>query len=138
MRPTAEFPARGFSKKNPVLFKATSFFDRWWIDAHDDDGGVLLARVLASFSCLIVPSSVFSHATVSSGARTHVVAGSLLLLVTGDFVVLVTWYWILKLIGNWPSWRRMHLFHPPSLVRPRIENLGIGDERGTTQLMGKN
>ncbi len=39
MQPT-EFPARGFSK-NPVLFEATSFFVDRWIDAHDDDGGVL-------------------------------------------------------------------------------------------------
>ncbi len=60
MRPTEEFPARGFSK-NPVLFEATSFFDRW-IDAHDDDGGVL-ARVLP-FPHLPV-LVVISHATQS-------------------------------------------------------------------------
>ncbi len=108
-RPTEEFPARGFSK-NPFLLFESSFFCRW-IDADDDNGGVL-ARVLR-FPHL--PVVVFSYATVS-GARTEVVAGSLLLLVTEDFVVLVTWYWILKLIGNWSIWRRMHLFQhdPPS------------------------
>jgi hypothetical protein len=78
--------ARGFSK-NPVFsFEATRFFDKW-IDAHDDDGGVLV-RVLP-FPHDLVPVVVFSHATVSAGAHTHVVAGSLLLLVTGEFVVLV-------------------------------------------------
>jgi hypothetical protein len=99
----------------------------------------VLARVLPFPHDL--PVVVFSHGTVS-GARTDVVAGgSLLLLLTGElFVVLVPWYWILKLIGNWSSWRRMHLFHPPTMGRgpsaedrkSQISNLGIlGDERGT-------
>jgi hypothetical protein len=77
MQPT-EFPARGFSKNHPVFLFESSFFDRW-IGAHDDNGGVL-ARVLPFPHRPVV---VFSHATVS-GAQTHVVAGSLLLLVTGD------------------------------------------------------
>jgi hypothetical protein len=86
MGPT-EFPARGFSKNPVFLFEATSFFDKW-IDAHDDDGGVLV-RVLP-FPHDLPVVFFLSHATVS-GAQTppHVVAGSLLLLVTGEFVVLV-------------------------------------------------
>jgi hypothetical protein len=117
MRPT-EFPARGFPK-DTLLFFEPSFFDM--IDTHHDDGGVL-ARVLPFPHDL--PVVVFSHGTAVSGARTDVVAGSsLLLLVTGEFVVLVPWYWILKLIGNWSSWKRDALFVPSAVGRPRIENL---------------
>ena len=58
--------------------------------------------------------------------------GFLLPRVTQDVVVLVPWYWMLKLIGNWWSWRRIHLFQHPWTGR-RNENLGIGDVRTTTR-----
>ena len=56
--------------------------------------------------------------------------GLLLPWVTRDIVDLLPWYWMLKLIGNWWSWRQIHLFHP--WIGRRNENLGIGDEMDDT------